>query len=86
MNIDVLSEIVSYLDITTDEKTLNDVKEANNLTVNETNMIKEYWVANSKYECKKSADAVSWWLNGKLHRDGDLPAIEFYKWIKIVVC
>ncbi len=77
INTDVLSEIISFLDIAEDRSILDIHKQLFNLTDNESNKILRTWENNSKYECKVFDDRKEWWVNGKIHRDADLPAVEW---------
>ena len=56
VNVDVLGEIISFLDITEDKSILNIHKQLFNLTDNESNQILRTWENNSKYECIKDED------------------------------
>jgi hypothetical protein len=74
---DVLGDIISFLDITEDKYVLTVCKQLFKLTDNENNQILRTWENNSKYEIKEIYGRKEWWVNGKKHRDDDLPAIEF---------
>jgi len=90
LNVNVLSEIISYLDITEDEEILEQIKTIYKLTDNETCVIKSHWMKNSKVtsiteqyinnlKIPSTIEAVvtRWFVNNKAHRDGDLPAVEY---------
>jgi hypothetical protein len=77
INTDVLSEIISFLNITEDKQVLTSCRQLFNLTDNENNQILRTWENNSKYECKENKNKTEWYVNGKLHREADLPAIEW---------
>jgi hypothetical protein len=77
INTDVLSGIISFLDITEDKSILTSCQQIFNLTDNESNKILRIWENNSKYECKKDENRTNWYVNGKIHRDNDRPAIEY---------
>jgi antitoxin component YwqK of YwqJK toxin-antitoxin module len=69
MNIDVISEVISHLDI-------NEYEEVGNgLPGREQKRISQYWKRFTTYQVKDYASGKYWYRNGKSHRDGDLPAI-----------
>jgi hypothetical protein len=76
MNVDVLGEIISFLNITEDKSILDIHKQLFNLSDNEKDQILKTWKNNSKYECKVFDDRKEWHVNGKIHREDDLPAVE----------
>ena len=80
MNTDVLGEIASMLNITSDKKAyyswIN--QKQYNLTDGESKKIYDFWLSKSKVESKVDADGTkAWYVNGKLHREGGLPAAEW---------
>jgi hypothetical protein len=77
VNVDVLAEIISFLDITEDKSILTSCQMIFNLSDNESNQILRTWENNSKYECKVFDNKKEWWVNNKKHREADLPAIEY---------
>jgi hypothetical protein len=77
INVDVLGEIISFLDITEDRSILTSCRQIFNLTDDESSKILRTWENNSKFKCVKCAYKISWYVNNKLHRDNDLPAIEW---------
>ncbi len=77
INVDVLGDIISFLDIAEDKSILNIHKQLFNLTDNESNKILRTWKNNSKYEYTEDKDGLKeWYVNGKLHREADKPAVE----------
>ena len=74
---DVLGDIISFLDITEDRSILTVCKQLFNLSDNESNQILKTWEKNSKYECKVFDGSKKWYVNGRLHREADLPAVEY---------
>jgi hypothetical protein len=83
INVDVLGDIISFLDITEDKSVLTVCKQLCKINDNESNQILRTWENNSKYECKVYDDRKEWWVNGRLHREADLPAVEFIKGMKL---
>lgn len=79
LNKDCLSVIFSFLDITEhkDKRSAATVLNALNIREKSTiKQIKKYWNINSKYTNIAYADGSQmWYMNGKLHRDQDQPAI-----------
>jgi len=71
MNIDVISEVISHLDI-------NEYEEVGNgLPDREQKRIAQYWKMHTKYYVIENEYGKFWLRNNKQHRDGDLPAVEF---------
>jgi len=75
MNVNVLSEIVSYLNVLDDKETLNHITETCKLTDKEVNAIKEHWTRHTKYEIKQLPSIICWMVNNRCHRDDGLPAV-----------
>jgi antitoxin component YwqK of YwqJK toxin-antitoxin module len=73
LNIDCLSVICSYLDINTDTYVLD----AFSLHEKEKDTVLNYWKYNSHYKVFEDREKKLWHRNGKNHRDGDLPAVEW---------
>ena len=76
MNTDILGEIICYLNIKEDKSILTSCQLIFNLTDNEKTQILRTWENNSKYECRVFGDRKEWYVNGRLHREADKPAIE----------
>jgi hypothetical protein len=74
---DVLGNIVSFLDITEDRNVLTVFKQICKISDKEKDHILRIWENNSKHECKEEKEKTTWLVNGKIHRDNDLPAIEW---------
>ena len=70
MNIDVISIVLSHLDIVKYEKVVNFLHDR------EKKHVLSYWKRFNKYEVKETKKGKYWYKNGKRHRDGDLPAVE----------
>lgn len=77
MNTDAISIIVSYGNIITDKKIAFIVCDLFKLTRNEKKKVFKYWLSQTKVIRKEFSDCVRWFTNGKLHRENDLPAIEW---------
>jgi len=72
MNIDCVSIVLCNLDINKYEKVVNV------LHYREQMQIAKYWKTHTKYEVKANKYGSKYWYrNGKQHRDGDLPAVEY---------
>ena len=75
MNIDCISTVLSHLNINKYEKIVKLIHER------EQKRIIQYWKIHTKYEViyTTSDELVikEWIRNGKLHRDGDLPVVEY---------
>ena len=70
MNIDVISVVLCNLDINKYEKV------GSRLLPSEQKRVVQYWKRFTTYEVKEDTSRKKeWYRNGKLHRDGDLPAI-----------
>src|SRR5205085_11526473 len=84
---DCWSLIISYLDINTDENILHHLIQQGLIdTVCEERIIKE-WEKCTKYEIKEDEKKTkTYYRNGMIYRDNDLPAIEYHngskKWYK----
>ena len=72
LNVDCVSVICSFLDINTDEHVLD----AFSLQGKERERVLNYWKSHSEYKIIEEQGIKEWYRNGKLHRDGDLPAVE----------
>lgn len=104
LNINVLSEIVSYLNVLEDNEILNHITETCKLTGKEVTIIKDHWVKHTKYMRTKTLIRIDndeydfdfvedpigkfvyitrWYVNDKLHRDYDLPAVRYSNGKKI---
>ena len=69
MNIDVISVVICNLDI-------NEYEEVGNgLPGREQKRVLQYWKRFTTYQVEENASRKYWCRNGKMHRDGDLPAI-----------
>jgi hypothetical protein len=77
INTDVLGEIISFLNITEDKSILDIHKQLFNLSDNEKDQILRTWENNSKYEIKDRINRKEWFVNSRLHREADLPAVEY---------
>jgi len=70
MNIDCISTVLSHLNINKYEKVVNV------LHYREKRQVLRYWKTHTKYEVMvNNYGGKTWFRNGKLHRDGKLPAI-----------
>ena len=77
MNTDVLGEIISMLNILTDKETFHYLAQVHKLTEGESKKVYDFWLKHSKVECKHANGAKLWYVNGILHREGGLPAVEY---------
>ncbi len=71
MNIDMISTVLCNLDINKYEEV------GNGLLPSEQMQITKYWKIHTKYEVDENTTRKYWSRNGRLHRDGDLPAVEY---------